>query len=344
MALSDAAAHRMLQRMDTLSAQACDGTHATFQLPGFGLRAIGIDSRIGRILVRAFAHLAVPNTTGPIIEWRLADLPPGGVGALFEPDTSLYGIFEIAETSGTMIEFRGPVLTAYEPAKQRITTLALDGHLVRSDQSAKPLLRLLFGLAAETGWHLAHAAALGFDGTGLLIPGHGGAGKSTLSAACAMAGAAFAGDDFVAVRKIDGAWHAHALFGTMMLFAEQAAHFPSLPKATDADGIENARKVQLFVPEAAPFHPVRTLRIDAVALPRITNAPRSDLQPGRQSANARALLPQSAIASPPVRDPAQVECLLALAAETEPLVYLSGADYSQTVAPLRRRYSDGAHG
>lgn len=48
----------------------------------------------------------------------------------------------------------------------------------------------------KNGLLMLHGAAVGVDGKGVIIAGKGGAGKSTLSVACLMAGMDFVGDDY----------------------------------------------------------------------------------------------------------------------------------------------------
>lgn len=310
-----------------------------FQLPGFAIIALGTESRIGRILLPSFEHLKTSEPHGPIYEWHLADLSEAGGNAFFAPEPTQYGTFISNKSTSITFEHRGPVLTAFEPHLKRFSTLALEGHLVSSDQSAKPLLRFLFGIAEEHGWFLVHAAAIGFKGSGLLTPGAGGMGKSTLSAAATIAGADFAGDDFVAVKKIDGGWHAHSLFSTIMLFAEQAQRFSGLVKTSSRDGIDNSRKTQIRVRDADGMKPVRSLRIDSIAIPQIVDNALSKIVPGSSGATARAILPFSAILAPPARSVQHAQALMDLAAETEPLVYQSGSDFQSLAVPLRQRFS-----
>jgi hypothetical protein len=60
--------------------------------------------------------------------------------------------------------------------------------------------------AEASGEHLLfHAAALEFDGVGLLLPGASGSGKSTLAAALASSGAGYLSDELVAVDLTSGA-------------------------------------------------------------------------------------------------------------------------------------------
>lgn len=60
----------------------------------------------------------------------------------------------------------------------------------------------LFRWAIQNGMMLLHAAAVGVDGTGVLLGGYGGKGKSTLSVACLRSGLQFVSDDYTLLRKV----------------------------------------------------------------------------------------------------------------------------------------------
>lgn len=61
----------------------------------------------------------------------------------------------------------------------------------------QPCVPLIHAVIADTGWCLAHAGAIGRNGSFLLLLGPGKAGKSTAALACARAGWDYAGDDLV---------------------------------------------------------------------------------------------------------------------------------------------------
>ena len=142
-------------------------TTALYQLPGFTLRAVGAASRIAGILLPAFRHLTAQQTTGTTYDWHLIDIPESEAAALSLPDPSQYGTFQSNLDGSRQVERRGPVITLFDHNARQITTLALKGQLVRSDQAAKPLLRFLFAMTEAEGWYMAHAALFGLGGTGI---------------------------------------------------------------------------------------------------------------------------------------------------------------------------------
>jgi len=312
---------------------------AYFQLPGVTLRATGADSRVGRILLAAFAHLRVPEDSaqGPVFDWRLTDIPEAAGRGLGLPDHSQYGRFDMTPCGDLQIEWRGPVVTVFRPEARQISTFCMSGKRIRGDQSAKPLLRFLFSMLEPHGMYLAHAALIGRPDVGLLVTGKGGVGKSTIAAACASHGATFAGDDFVAISHCAGQWWGHSLFSTIMLFHDQAQKFPMLTDAERNCELDDTRKAVLSLAEKHNVFLTRHMRIDAAARPDVVACSASSLRTVRKCEVGLALAPHSTFASPS-RSPKQTEFLLDLAADLPSLVFCSGSDLEHTVTPLRDRY------
>lgn len=65
-----------------------------------------------------------------------------------------------------------------------------------------------------------HASAPVIDGRAVGLVGPGGAGKSTLAAACAQRGHPLLGDDVLALREREGAWEALPAVGEVRLWGE----------------------------------------------------------------------------------------------------------------------------
>lgn len=100
-----------------------------------------------------------------------------------------------------------------------------------------------------------HASAAVFDGTAVAFIGPGGAGKSTLAAACARAGHAVVTDDILVVREDGGRWWTTVAPDQVRLWPDAAA--------------------SLFGPDApttalSPTWPKQGLALDAAGLPRAT--------------------------------------------------------------------------
>lgn len=176
--------------------------------------------RFGHIVIRV-CHVGntLVDTVTPAIRHALIQDPPAGVSGT---------VYTIDATALSMPEPPGewPFETETHQGHQRIhwdpaSGLALnsdetrgvwqlfnmesgcglywirDEHALPSWEPGSPLRIFLHWLAWKTGNQLIHAAGLEWNGTGILLTGPGGSGKSTTTAAAIKAGWKTIGDDFV---------------------------------------------------------------------------------------------------------------------------------------------------
>ena len=152
-----------------------------------------------------------------------------------------------------------------------------------------PLRQHLHWLLQARGGRIAHGAVIGHDGRGILLLGHGGAGKSGTALAGIAAGLQTVGDDYVALSGLSPAI-ARPLFrivkqdraGLSRLagLAEQLSHLPENWKG----------KVEFDPTVLFPGCFADALRIDAIVLPRIAHAPQPRFEPAGAGEAMRALM------------------------------------------------------
>jgi hypothetical protein len=115
----------------------------------------------------------------------------------------------------------------------------------------------VLGLALRAHGALAlHASAVVFDGAAWAFIGQGGAGKSTLAAACAMDGAAVLAEDLLALRRSGASWLAAAGHHQLRLWPEGEQLLPG---------------GALALPTLTPSWPKRALDLVSRGLPRATS-------------------------------------------------------------------------
>ncbi|WP_119303748.1 phosphoenolpyruvate carboxykinase (ATP) [Dongia deserti] len=134
-----------------------------------------------------------------------------------------------------------------------------------------PLRQHLHWLLRARGDRIAHAASLGCDGRGILLLGHGGAGKSGTTLAGLAAGLQTVGDDYLALSGTAPAV-ARSLFriakqdraglARTAQLAERLAHLP----------LNWMNKVEFDPTTIFPDCFADALRIDAIVLPRVAHA------------------------------------------------------------------------
>lgn len=175
------------------------------------------------------------------------------------------------------------------------TTAAVGVQLARATAdlpdwfAGAPLRQHLHWLLQARGARIAHAASVGRDGRGILLLGHGGAGKSGTALAGIAAGLQTVGDDYVALSGVAPAV-ARPLFRIVKQdraglnrvagLAERLAHLP-----------ENWKGKVEFDP--TPLFPgcfAEALQIDAIVLPHIAHAPQPRFEPAGAGEAMRALM------------------------------------------------------
>lgn len=105
-----------------------------------------------------------------------------------------YDIFKVEDSYG-YIEILGDALRADNYKKEKYYLLSHPAIYPKWLIVCHPFERAVFSWAQRHNLLLLHAAAVGINGHGVLIVGHGGTGKSTLTCSCLADGYDFVSDD-----------------------------------------------------------------------------------------------------------------------------------------------------
>jgi Glycosyl transferase family 2 len=153
---------------------------------------------------------------------------------------------------------------------------------------ASPIRGILHWWMEKNGLQLIHAAVVGHNGCGALIPGRGGSGKSSTAVACLAHGMQFVGDDYVAL-ALDPEPRAYCLYGTAKLDPHSLDAFPDLARSCRTETGPGFDKIILF-PEGSyreRFAP--SLRLTCILKPVVTGRPETTLGPASEIDVERAL-------------------------------------------------------
>lgn len=200
---------------------------------------------------------------------------------------------------------------------------------------AAPLRDLCAAVAAGAGGCLAHAAAVGQAGFGVLLPGPGGSGKSTTALAAAARGFSFCGDDFVLLRPdARGAVRVESLYATAKVTpagCRAAGLDPDRFPKFEPGGDDEAEKTVLRVAAC------RGLDLRAIVVPvgarRIEGRGRARVRLASRVEVLRALLPSSLLLVAGAVERVHPR-LSALAAQLPGYVLELGGDPEDNVAAL----------
>lgn len=206
-------------------------------------------------------------------------------------------------------------------------------------RQAAPLRGLLAALAASSGACLAHAAAVGYAGDGLLLAGPGGSGKSTTALAAVARGWSFCGDDFVLIDTPADDPRVAALYGTAKLTPAGARaagltmdQFPTLVPPADAGADKTVFQVGT----------IAGLRLRVIVLPSAASGrERALLRRASRAEAVRALLPSSLLLLPGATTEARAR-LTALATGLPSFVLELGRDAEENIGALAQALGDAA--
>ncbi len=249
------------------------------QFAGAGVRVRIVGERLANHTRRAFAHLevAVPRDCSLRIDlWDECAtgvaLPPRGISlaAGFAIGSSTVAI----EGGGRFVRFdRGPdSSTLLDRGGAAMIGWRRDGGRMSFAEYSKPLSIALRVWYYDRDVDVIHAAAVARNGSGVLIGGFSGAGKSTTALACLAAGFDCLGDDEVGLQEDEvGSFVAHSIYNSVRLRpgGEQPIDLSRDLAAARRDP-ETGKSLHFLSEIAARPIPTRAA-IRAAVFPRIVN-------------------------------------------------------------------------
>jgi hypothetical protein len=205
-----------------------------------------------------------------------------------------------AETAGAWQE-PGRMLVAWNGRAQTVSGYIGDPALLPSWQRAEPLRAPLNWVLRGPRRALAHAAALGSRkrGTGLLIGGSGGSGKSTTALSWMLAGGDFAGDNYVLVDldAPDGPTAA-PIYASAKADAHAMSMLPELaPVARAGDETLHGKSV-LDVRDLRSDQPAGPIPITAIVISKVSGRDKADVRRISGASALKGLAPSSLLQLP----------------------------------------------
>ena len=170
----------------------------------------------------------------------------GDIHALYNPDSRIFSIVDIASDRGWYYLPQAADLPYYE--------------------KAAPMRMLLHWWCETAGRVLVHAAAIGWDSSAALLAGRGGTGKSTTAILAAQNGFNFLGDDYVVLENANGPAVLSA-YNSVKFRWEMLERLPSTETLCVNNQIDE--KGYFYMHETHPESLVGRLPLKAVLLPVI---------------------------------------------------------------------------
>ncbi len=162
---------------------------------------------------------------------------------------------------------------------------------------SSPLRSILHWWMELNGRQLIHAAAVGHGGRGVLMPGRGGAGKSSTSLACLLAGMDFVADDYLAL-AMDPEPRAHRLYSTAKLDRTSLDLYAGLLARGRVVDRPDFDKVVLYLEDGFGEQLKDSLPIQLVLRPKVSGLPETTLAPVEACAIERELASETLLHLP----------------------------------------------
>ena len=235
---------------------------------------ISAHDEVAPFVLRPFAHL---RSSSEAVDLHVEVEPLRD--AVDAPDTGV-----ITATDETITYEHPHSVSVLDRAARRIQARIRTENGVAAWHRAKPLQVPLSIFFADRGVDFVHGGLISLRGTGVLVAGMGGSGKSTLTLASLIEGLDLLGDDCVAVCGHQG----YSIYGSASVERDHLQRFPQF--APDANLGE---KTVLPLAELFPERMASMTTIRAIVLPRVTHGEHVTITPATGKEALLALAPSS---------------------------------------------------
>jgi hypothetical protein len=142
---------------------------------------------------------------------------------------------------------------------------------ISQGEMGAPFCRILRWWFREKGIQLIHGAVVGSGLKGVLVPGRGGSGKSTISISCLEAGLSFLSEDFCLL-ELSSSIKAYSLYSSAKLFTKDIGLDSALMEDLEVD--TKTKKSLFFIDRSRVQN---EMSIEAIFLPVIQPSTQSKL-------------------------------------------------------------------
>jgi hypothetical protein len=263
------------------------------------LRVVG--HALARLIDHPFAHLrlAAEPAGDPDLSIDLFDAAETGTPCQLRSSPLARGHVTASADGRILVQERDSMKSAFDRHDGQIVSLAAGAELMPLTEHRCPLYLLLLLWHQDRGLPTVHAGLVARAGAGVLLGGPGGAGKSTTSLCCLLAGFQYLSDDYVALENIsDGTFVGHGLYASAYLAPDHLERFPHLlPHAVEGTRPEEAKHAVLLA-DLFPDRLGRSATIRALVLPRVSRGRSTVVRPARKTEALLRLAPSSILQVP----------------------------------------------
>ncbi len=256
-----------------------------------------IGDELARRLTRAISHLAVPDGEArPGLRIEMWDERETGVGAPgCEPrgEEGSPGGTEVSEGGRYVLFQQARIRTALDRIQQHITGWVSTADQLTQYEIGRPWHSELLLWQHDCGLQPLHAGFIERNGTGLLLGGPGGSGKSTTSLACMQEGWTYLADDYVSVERDGEGYVGHGTYNSAHLDPTHLQRFPRLVPGAIPAKLSREDKSLVLASSLANVRLGTSASIKVLAFPRVVDRPDSTWRPAGKAESLLRLAPSS---------------------------------------------------
>ncbi|MEE8593300.1 MAG: hypothetical protein V3T03_04155 [Candidatus Bipolaricaulota bacterium] len=256
-----------------------------YSFGGHAVRVRVIGNRLAERLALPFAHLRCQKSdpSHARLTIDLWDQLETGISAGIDasPDPlSLSSRFSTSEDERFVTSVLQHSITSFDRQEEHIVGAALDADQLSLYEYGRPLHVPLSLWYNERGVPLIHAALISYKGDGILLAGSSGAGKTSSSLSCMLAGFHYLADDSAGLEiQAAGDFWGHSVYSSAFVDEQTIHRLPALSEHAIPGKYSYEDKQLVFVSQAGSPELMRRTRIRVVCLVRITDGDRSGVRP-----------------------------------------------------------------
>jgi hypothetical protein len=220
-------------------ARACDASpnefhEAWYSFGGHPVRIRIVGDRLAERLSLPFIHLRRPqgNRSRPRLTIDLWDQCQAGISAgidILPNPLDLASFYSASDDQRFATSVLQHSISSLDRQDERIIGVAIDANRLSIYESGRPLHVPLTVWYKDRGIPLIHAALVSHEDEGILLVGPSGAGKTTTSLGCLVAGFRYLADDLAGLEILaDGTPWGYSVYGSAVVDEQTFRHIPSL--------------------------------------------------------------------------------------------------------------------
>lgn len=251
-----------------------------------------------QVLHSAIAHLQSEYTDKPDLLIRVMEKKPASIieGDIWLNANTLEPASNFISADGELFMQRTAegALSIVDRSSNRAYYWIRDLNILPYWETAAPLRIIINWWGIARGLQLLHAAAVGYQGKGILLVGKSGTGKSTTAVNCLAGGMDYLGDDHV-ILDTNNATEVHSIYATAKLNEDMADLFAQLENDVYRLPQREGEKQIVILPKEMI---TPALQVSAILVPCITGVEESFIEPAPAMLGVLALAPSTLLYCP----------------------------------------------